>query len=199
MATLRVCFVGDSFVNGTGDDACLGWSGRVCAAAREDGHDLTYYNLGIRRETTADILARWSAEVRPRLPTPAEGRLVFSFGANDLTIEHGQPRIAPDRSVDHARAILSEASRRCPTLLVGLTPSPDDERNQRARVLDERYAALCADLGIPMLRVYDALLSSRPWLEEPTRGDGIHPNAGGYADLARLIIGWDAWQAWLRG
>ena len=27
---LRVCFFGDSFLNGTGDDACLG---RACAAA----------------------------------------------------------------------------------------------------------------------------------------------------------------------
>ena len=25
---MRICFFGDSFVNGTGDDECLGWVGR---------------------------------------------------------------------------------------------------------------------------------------------------------------------------
>ncbi|HZC55143.1 MAG TPA: hypothetical protein VE396_03730 [Xanthobacteraceae bacterium] len=30
---IRICFFGDSMVNGTGDDACLGWVGRICAAA----------------------------------------------------------------------------------------------------------------------------------------------------------------------
>ena len=65
---MRICFVGDSFVNGTGDPDCLGWAGRVCAAAQHDGHDITYYNLGVRRETTADIRDRWEREVSCRLP-----------------------------------------------------------------------------------------------------------------------------------
>lgn len=26
---MRICFIGDSFVNGTGDDTCLGWVGRI--------------------------------------------------------------------------------------------------------------------------------------------------------------------------
>jgi hypothetical protein len=30
---------GDSIVNGTGDDACLGWVGRICSAARRRGID----------------------------------------------------------------------------------------------------------------------------------------------------------------
>lgn len=55
---MRLCFIGDSFVNGTGDDACLGWAGWICAAARQQGHDVTAYNLGVRRDTsTNDISA----------------------------------------------------------------------------------------------------------------------------------------------
>ena len=55
---LRICFVGDSFVNGTGDETKLGWTGRVCAALEVNNPDLeiTFYNLGIRRDTTEDIL-----------------------------------------------------------------------------------------------------------------------------------------------
>lgn len=32
-----ICFVGDFFINGTGDSAYLGWSGHVCAAANQRG------------------------------------------------------------------------------------------------------------------------------------------------------------------
>src|SRR6202011_3560744 len=80
---IRICFFGDSMVNGTGDDACLGWVGRVCAAARRRGRDLTCYNLGIRRDTSADVLARWQREAEARLLPEHDGRLIFSFGAND--------------------------------------------------------------------------------------------------------------------
>jgi acyl-CoA thioesterase-1 len=81
--SIRICFFGDSIVNGTGDDACLGWVGRVCSAARRDGIDLTCCNLGIRRDTSADVLIRWHAEARARLPDEYDGGLVFSFGGND--------------------------------------------------------------------------------------------------------------------
>ena len=52
---MRIHFFGDSVVNGTGDGERLGWTGRVCSRARRAGHDLTHYNLGIRRDTRADI------------------------------------------------------------------------------------------------------------------------------------------------
>jgi len=61
---MRICFVGDSFVNGTGDPEYLGWTGIICAVTRSWGYDITYYNLGIRRETSADILARWGRHGR---------------------------------------------------------------------------------------------------------------------------------------
>lgn len=77
---MRLCFFGDSFVNGTGDDDCLGWVGRLCAAERRVGRDLTVYNLGVRRDTSDDILRRWRREAEARLPPGCGGRLVFSFG-----------------------------------------------------------------------------------------------------------------------
>src|SRR3954451_17927814 len=71
---IRLCFFADSFVNGTGDDACLGWVGRACAAGRRNGVDLTCYNLGIRGDTSADVLRRWEHEAQARLPPEHDGR-----------------------------------------------------------------------------------------------------------------------------
>ena len=116
MKDLRICFVGDSFTNGTLDPSALGWAGRVCVQAVAAGHLLTYYNLGVRRETSSEIMTRWLAEVRPRLPPGDDGRLVFSFGANDTTIEDGRSRVPVEQSLTNAHAMLSEAAQRWPVL-----------------------------------------------------------------------------------
>ena len=68
---MHVCFVGDSLVNGMGDPECLGWAGRLIVAARRQGHDVTHDNLGIRRDTSADVRARWADEVGRRLGVSA--------------------------------------------------------------------------------------------------------------------------------
>lgn len=90
-ADIRICFVGDSFVNGTGDETALGWTGRLCASANRVA-SITYYNLGIRRDTSHDILQRWERECALRLPGFCDGRLVFSCGVNDMVIENGRLR-----------------------------------------------------------------------------------------------------------
>ena len=65
---MRICAIGDSFVNGTGDPDCLGWIGRLVSRKKQLHPDLTLYNLGVRRETSGDIRRRWAGEVAARLP-----------------------------------------------------------------------------------------------------------------------------------
>lgn len=196
--TLRLCFVGDSFVNGTGDPQCLGWSGRVCAAAAAQGHDVTYYNLGIRRQTSADIRARWRAEVTPRLPREAHGALVFSFGVNDATLENGAPRCAPDQTAENAAQILAGAGNVWPVLMVGPPPVAEADMNQRIAGLCSRLQQVAGAAGVPYLPVFEALRQTPHWIAEVQANDGAHPRAGGYAELAGLVQAWPAWQAWFR-
>ncbi|HEY7294529.1 MAG TPA: GDSL-type esterase/lipase family protein [Dehalococcoidia bacterium] len=194
---MRICFIGDSFVNGTGDPRCLGWSGRICAAARRAGHDLTYYNLGIRRDTSAGIRARWEDEAVRRLPPGVAAGLVFSFGTNDTTVEDGRRRVPPDESLANAAAILGGAARLYPVLMVGPPPLADDEQNGRTVALSREFAAVCEAAGVPYLPVVEALLTSPHWLREAAAGDGAHPGARGYAELAGLVQRWPAWRRWL--
>lgn len=120
MRDLRICFVGDSFVNGTGDDEALGWVGRVCRTARARNIPLTRYDLGVRRDTSELIFRRFAAEVSARLDlVPCDGRVVLSFGANDTTHDGGRPRVAPEATLANARALLDLARGRYPTLMVG--------------------------------------------------------------------------------
>lgn len=194
---MRICFIGDSFVNGTGDPECLGWAGRLCAAACRRGHDLTYYNLGVRRETSAEIAARWRLEAAPRLPPEHDTRVVFSFGVNDTAVDGDHPRLLPADSVAHLREVLLTAKAQYPVLMVGPPPVADHEQNRRIASLSHAFAAVCRAQGVPYLPVFASLMASGTWMRQAAAGDGAHPGAQGYAELARLVEGWAVWRAWL--
>jgi lysophospholipase L1-like esterase len=194
---MRICFIGDSFVNGVGDDTCLGWTGRLCAEARRAGWDVTHDNLSIRRDTSLDIRGRWRNEADARLPEGLDGRLVFAFGANDCTLVDGQTRVPHVRSLEMATAILSDAAGWRKTLMVGPLPVCDDpSTDARILALSRDLALPCARLGVPFLPVFDVATGSDAWTSEAAAGDGTHHNAGGYAALASAVAAWEAWRAW---
>jgi len=193
-----ICFVGDSLVNGTGDPEYLGWTGRICAAARKAGRDITCYNLGVRRETSADIRARWLREVSRRLPAGCDGGVVFSFGINDTTWEGGAPRVAVADSVEHTRRILITARRRFPVLMIGPSPVTDAKQNLRIAGLSRRFAFICRELEVPYLEVFTPLAASETWMREVAANDGSHPGSAGYSELARLVQDWPPWLSWFK-
>ncbi|MEH2434943.1 MAG: GDSL-type esterase/lipase family protein [Nostoc sp.] len=196
---VRICFVGDSFVNGTGDSECLGWTGRVCANANKKGYDITYYNLGIRRDTSTDISKRWLHEVSLRLPKEYDGRVVFSFGLNDTTLENGKTRVDLTDSIKNAHEILSEAQKLYPVLMIGPAPyagQEDSQRRNRNIDLSKQFHLVCNELNIPYLDVFPILEKSSIWIDEARANDGAHPKAGGYAEFAKIVENWDAWLNW---
>jgi acyl-CoA thioesterase I len=194
---MRICFFGDSIVNGTGDPDCLGWVGRVCAAARQAGVDVTGYNLGIRRDTSTDILGRWRREAELRLPAGHERRLVFSFGVNDCIYENGACRVPSVQTTANARAILAAAAAFAPTIMIGPAPIAEPDVNARVQRLIPALSATCHELGVPFLDLFDRLKASSTWMREIAQGDGAHPGRSGYEELAALVNGWPDWRAWL--
>ncbi|PSM48050.1 lipase [Chroococcidiopsis sp. CCALA 051] len=194
---MRICFIGDSFVNGTGDPECLGWTGRICVAAQKQGYDVTYYNLGVRRETSADIKARWLQEVSCRLSPADDGRVVFSFGTNDTTIETDKTRIEFVKSTENTRQILQVAKQRFPVLMVGAPPLLDTEQNSRTARLLKQFEQICLTKDIPYLDIFTPLQKSQIWLQEVADYDGAHPRAAGYQEIANSVQNWSGWQSWL--
>lgn len=210
MVTVRICFVGDSVTAGTGDDGCLGWPARASAGEIARGHDVTCYNLGIRAQTSSEIAARWENECRVRLPDHVDGRLVFSFGLNDCADLNGDGvRIPLADSERNARAILSRAVSWKPVLWLGPTPvrrAPPSIRpgpgitytfdRERTAELNDRYARIAEDLGVPYLDLYDPLASDPAWETVLDTGDGVHPTGDGYARMAERLAAWPAWRQW---
>ncbi len=195
-ADLRVCFVGDSFVAGTGDPEHLGWAGRLAARTQRAGLPLTAYNLGVRRQTSRQVLDRWLPECSCRLPDGCDGRLVVSFGVNDTTVENGRQRVAAADSAEHLRTLLEGArSRDWDVLVIGPPPVADQAHNARTGDLDDRLREVASRLGIGYVSTLAHLLESPVWMAQVAAGDGAHPGAEGYEVLTDLL--WPAWSAWL--
>ncbi len=211
MTALRICFVGDSITNGTLDPEYRGWPGRLCAAERERGHDLTCYNLGVRADTSRLIARRWRAECAARLPDVFPGALVFAFGVNDSAEMAGEGiRVPLAESLEIARAMIEEAKAWLPTLWIG--PAPVDEarqplapgagisydfRNARVAAYSAAYAALAREIGVPYLDLYELLIDDPRWQAALADADGVHATGDGYAAMAEKIGAWNAWRRWL--
>ncbi len=210
MTNLRVCFIGDSITNGTGDTGFLGWPGRLCAAEVDAGHNLTDYNLGIRGDTSADIVPRWHDEVAARLSPLLHCAIVFNFGINDATEENGEIRVSMGQSIKNARALLSEAKLMHSTLWIGPSAVDDsrmplmtetgetrDKRNARTADYNLGFKALADELDVPYLDMLAKTINDADW--HGLLSDGLHPGPAGHQKMAEIVMGWIGWRALLDG
>ncbi|UGQ13131.1 GDSL-type esterase/lipase family protein [Yinghuangia sp. ASG 101] len=194
---VRVCCVGDSYTQGVGDRDG-GWVGRLAARAVDRGHRLTAYNLGVRRETSADVAGRWFAEAEPRLAGGDAHGVVFAFGLNDSTHEDGRPRVPRGGSIGNLGAVVDRArGAGWPVLVIGIPPIPDGEdgRDDLAG-LEAAYREKCAAMRVPFVPVHAALRDKAAWwasIEE--YDDGAHCGPDGHRMLADVIdrAGWRTW------
>ncbi|WP_329255964.1 GDSL-type esterase/lipase family protein [Actinoallomurus sp. NBC_01490] len=193
---VRICFIGDSFVQGVGDPEYLGWVGRVLQ--RTPG-EVTAFNLGIRRETSEDVLRRCRQEILPRTRPDADNRLVISFGSNDMVEEDGALRVDPARCLENLAAVLDESRRLAVSaLVVGPPPVVDagEDHLRRTRELAGEMASLCLREDVPFIAVTEELARDSTWTTEAMTNDGAHPRAGGYRRMADLVLG-GRWHEWL--
>lgn len=193
---IRIGFLGESFVNGTGDRTYLGWTGRVCQTLSQQGYPVTHYNLGIRRETSTELLQRWQSECDRRFPVDCDNRLVFCFGVNDTTLEGGKPRVELAQSMDNTRQILSCAKEKYSVFMISPAAIPDTKQNERIRQFTKQLLPLCDELEIPCLDVFTPLSRSQIWLQEAAVNDGYHPDAAGYTEFAQLVQTSVVWHRW---
>ncbi len=192
---IRICFVGDSIVNGTGDEAALGWVGRISAEAYSFGSPITSYNLGIRRDTSRDILLRWKNECIHRLPSFCDGRIVLSCGINDTSLDNGQVRIKLDESCSNVRAILDEA-KKYNVIMVGPPPIAEYEQNIRIREISKAFANEAQLLDVPYIELFESLSLDEEYKKELLEGDGAHPGSQGYSKITTIISSSSSW--WFR-
>ncbi|HET7475723.1 MAG TPA: GDSL-type esterase/lipase family protein [Dermatophilaceae bacterium] len=187
-------FIGGSVVAGYGDPKGLGWVGRVVARTLHADLDLTAYNLGVRGDTSADVLARWRRECVPRWTGRAERRLVVSVGANDV---HTGMSLARSR-LNLANVLDDATSTGVASFVVSPAPTSDPVFNAELEGLVQAQADVCARRGVPYVDCYRPLLGHEQWVADlASPGDGVHPGHAGYGLIAWLVLN-GGWRRWLR-
>lgn len=190
---IGLCFVGDGFVAGYGDPKALGWVSRVIGRTQTREADLTAYNLGIRGDSSAEVMQRWRAECAPRWQQRNERRLVVGVGAQDL-----QVGISTARSRLNLANVLDEAGTTgIASFVVGPTPTLDADLNSRLQALSVAQADVCSRRGVPYVDCFGPLRGHDQWQSDLAAGDGVHPGQVGYGLIAWLVLH-HGWQRWLR-
>jgi acyl-CoA thioesterase I len=194
-----VMFFGDSHTVGTGDPDALGWAGRVAGAAIAAGVPVTSYNLGVRGQTSVEVAARWLAEAEPRLPDDgSDPRAVFAFGVNDVAGGDGDPRCSREESLEALESVLDGATELgMRPFVVGPAAIDDEDANRRLVALSAAFGGLCEERGALFVPLVEGLWRSHLWRQEVAAGDGAHPGAYGYMEIARLVLA-AGWLDWLR-
>ena len=156
--------------------------------------DLTAYNLGVRGQTSGDVLSRWRAECSPRWVGRAERRLVLSVGLGDLAAN-----MTTARSRLNLANVLDEAiASGIGCFVVGLPPSLDPDLNERIAGLVEAQADVCARRGVTYVDCLLPLLEHEQWQAELAAStDGSHPGEAGYGLIAWLVLN-NGWMPWMR-
>ncbi|WP_374970109.1 GDSL-type esterase/lipase family protein [Terrabacter sp. BE26] len=185
-------FLGASLTAGYGDPKGLGWVGRVVARTQHPDLDLTAYNLGVRGNTSGDVVARWGAECHPRWKGRTERRLVLNVGTNDVI-----SGMTMARSRLNLANVLDEATNAgIGVFVVGLTPTLDDGLNRKIEALAEAQADVCSRRGITYVDCYRPLATHDQWMADLAASpDRAHPGQAGYGLIAWLVLhnGWNDW------
>lgn len=100
--------------------------------------------------------------------------VVFSFGTNDVIydVPFESSLAALISALDQAAVLL------VPAYVVGPPDAPG---------VSDAYAGICAAREIPFFETFGPLGPGSAWRAEANAGDGSHPGAGGYAELADLL------------
>ncbi len=189
---VALVFLGASLVAGVGDPKGQGWVTRVVGRTQHPDLQLTAYNLGVRGNTSADLLDRWATEVPSRWVGRTERRLVLSVGTNDIVsgISLARHRLNLANLLDDA------AAEGVGTFVVSPPPSDDDELNSRLEVLVDAQSDVCSRRGVPFVDSYHPLRGHDQWRTDLAASSvPHHPGQAGYGLIAWLVLhnGWNEW------
>jgi lysophospholipase L1-like esterase len=189
---VALVFLGASLVSGVGDPKGQGWVTRVVGRTQHPDLELTAYNLGVRGNTTADLLERWATEVPLRWAGRTERRLVISIGTNDIVsgISLARHRLNLANLLDDA------VTQGVGTFVVSPPPTDDDDVNARLEVLVDAQADVCARRGVPFVDCYHPLKAHDQWRTDLAASPvPHHPGQAGYGLIAWLVLhnGWNEW------
>ena len=193
-------FFGDSLTQGVNDSLMPGgWVSRLAVMASKAGlcpiPRATFYNLGARRHSTANIAARWRSELDSRLIPGMVPRLVFCTGVVDMAAPGGGQPADPELAAAQMDKLLAQAAGVAPTMVISPPPVADAAASDRIWQLGKLQQQLCASRGIAFAQVYELLANTTDYMNDLS--DGLHPGSQGCARMAQTLLAQECVRAFM--
>ena len=189
-------FFGDSVTLGVNDAQAGGWVARFAGKAEQCGLNVppdTFYNMGVRKNSSRAILARWEAEYQARSMEGMPAHFLFCCGTVDMAAPGGRPNVPVGESAANVREMLLKAKEYGKVVLVSAPPVKDNEHDQRIEALCTAYAAIAKAVGVPFVDIYHPLKEAG---YVDGLADGVHPGPKGNAMIADLLVQNEAVRTW---
>jgi lysophospholipase L1-like esterase len=173
----RVVFMGDSITDMWGRSVGKFFPGKP------------YVNRGIGGQTTPQMLIRFRYDVLDLKPRA----VVILAGTNDLAgntgpepIEEIEGNLASMAELAEARGIRVILASVTPVCDIGKQTQTDKRPPAKILELNQWIRDYCARNGDLYLDYYSAMVNDKQMLKPELTGDGLHPNAAGFAVMAPL-------------
>lgn len=204
---MRVLVFGDSITQGYWDTDG-GWVDRVRKHYDElqvtdlQGRDEpSFFNLGISADTSTDVLARITPEIKARTrPHHKPPVIIIQIGVNDSCLREGRPYVSPDEYKRNLTAVIGQVKVLGAKLIfVGSSGCDDTKTNPVAwdtkfHYSSERIRAYEADMklvaqehDIPFIPVFEQFIAKFKQ-DMSILPDGLHPNNAGHQIIAEIVL-----------
>ncbi len=185
----QICIFGDSITWGAGLPFRAGWANllRNHLECKTKGV-MELYDLGIDRDTSRDILARFDVEAKARNPSI----IIFAIGINDSCYRKtkDKPLVSIDEFEKNLLKLIKKARKFTDKIIfVGLAKGSDQETKPLLRSTTGK----CYDKG--NVKIYNSVIGKVSKKEnllfidifnkltDEDFDDGLHPNIGGHIKI----------------
>lgn len=175
-------FFGDSLTLGYGDGGGLGLAGRLALHGPARRADDTWYNLGVRASTSRHLLYRWRGEAGRRVSGDTPVRIALCAGTADAAQD-----VPPNQTTEHPDTLLTDMASMAEVLLIGPPPVLRDGLRERLSELERQLPTVAARHGARFVSSAALLAPDEAFRLSLQRGDGVHPDADGYARWADCL------------
>lgn len=192
MTDLNVCILGDGIAKGIGATPGESWVDQLLRQVVADHGPLLAYNLGIPGETSADVAERLP-ELKPRLPSGVDNRLLLCFGLTDAIGKGEAAPLSARESMQHLVTIIKAVQSHYKVLMVGPPAVYDPGQNARLKRLNQVFHEICLKARVPYIDVFTNLVEDVQYRRELLQGDRLHPAEKGHHKLFELVSNDRAW------
>lgn len=145
----------------------------------------TLYNLGVRKNTTKNILERFEKEFQDRNFPNSKAHFILMCGVVDMVMPEDKTLLSLEESKKYFKQLLTSAKEKGNIFVISPSPVVNENHKERIANLILEQEKICQEMNIPYINIFQEL-DTKEFLEDLK--DGIHPNEIGNVFIAEKVL-----------